>query len=70
MEAGELLRQIVTLIVAIGIYIPGRKVGYFPKFRNMVIDMAVLSLQIVAIVVLLQSYAEVYRLSFVPGSLW
>ena len=70
MEGEEILRQWMPLLPVWAIFVLGRKAGFFPKFPNLAIDLTVQFLQILALLGLLNLYAETWRLSFIPGALF
>ena len=66
----QILRQAMIALPTLCLYILGRKAGLFPEFPNMAIDLIVQALQLLALAVMLHTYAEAWRLSFISGALF
>ena len=57
----------MPVLPVLAIYMLGRKAEVFPKFPNPAIDLIVQFLQILALLGLLQLYAETWELTFMFG---
>jgi hypothetical protein len=60
MEATILMKELMISLPTIAIYIAGMRLGLFPRFQSVAVDIAIVLLQLLAIRELLRMYLALY----------
>jgi hypothetical protein len=64
MEVKMLTKELMISAPALAIYIAGMRLGFFPRFRLVAVDIAVVLLQLLGIKELLRMYLDFYAAYF------